>query len=212
MSIVDGRIIIDIPLTVISLSILLAFTAWGWSRGYRYMVTIALAVTLGYLVTVQANSIVQIVNALYAFMIRLLSILVPPVANIFPPPPIIPDNQEAPWLLRVLAFYVLFFVGIGWKGPWETQVLRGFAVDPKTRQLRLLGALTGFYVGILFTSAAATFWEQSSVDVQDSVPGWLAVTLASLPTYSSVITVFIAAFGLLLAITLFLQFVRSLQR
>lgn len=209
MSIQGGQIIISLPISIITIAIIAGFTVWGWSRGYRYMLTIALAVTIGYWVTVQASSIVGIVNALYAFFRRFFEILSPPVANLFPPGEIIPADSQAPLLLRVLTFYLLFAIGVAWKGPWEGSPLKGF--QGGSQQLRLLGALSGFYTGILFTGATAQFWREASVFVRNSLPGGVSAVLDSLNTFDTVTIVFIVAFMILLGITLFLQFLRSLQ-
>jgi hypothetical protein len=206
MRIVDGQLIIDLTGSLITLVILAAWTGLGWSRGFRYMVTIAGAVTLGYLLTVQADTIVRFVNGLYSFVIRFFNFISPSLASIFPPPNIIPDNAQAPLLLRVIVFFIFLAIGIGWKGPWEGAPLKGFS---GFQQMRMLGAFTGFYTGVLFISALATFWQEGAVFV--NFPATLALILGSLPTLTGIVPVFLAAFIFLMLIVSFNLFLRGLS-
>jgi hypothetical protein len=205
MRLENGQLIIDLAGSFITLVILTFWTVLGWYQGFRYIVTIALFVTLGYLLTVRADVIVGFVNGFYSFIVRFFDFLSPRLASIFPPPPIIPENVEAPLLLRVIVFFLCLAIGIGWKGPWETQ-LPGWLGQ---RQMRLLGAFTGFYIGILFVSAIATFWQAASpyVNFSDN----LSIILSSLPTLTNIIPVFLAAFIFLMIIVSFNLFLRGLS-
>jgi hypothetical protein len=205
MTIENGRIIIDLTGSLLTLAILAFWTWLGWFNGFRYIVTIAIFVTLGYLLTVRADVIVSFVNGIYSFFIRFFNFISPNLASIFPPPPIIPENAEAPLLLRVIVFFLLLAIGIGWKGPWETRLpgWQGF------QQMRLLGAFTGFYIGVLIISAIATFWQAGSqyVNFSDN----LQLILNGLPTLTNIIPVFLAAFIFLMIIVAFNLFLRGLS-
>jgi len=205
MTIENGRIIIDLTGSVLTLAILGFWTWLGWFNGFRYIVTIAIFVTLGYLLTVRADVIVSFVNGIYSFFIRFFNFISPNLASIFPPPPIIPENAEAPLLLRVIVFFLLLAIGIGWKGPWETRLpgWQGF------QQMRLLGAFTGFYIGLLIISAMATFWQAGSpyVNFSDN----LVLILNGLPTLTNIIPVFLAAFLFLMIIVAFNLFLRGIS-
>ncbi|MDQ2998943.1 MAG: hypothetical protein M3R61_18070, partial [Chloroflexota bacterium] len=96
-------------------------------------------------------------------------------------------------------------IGVGWKGPWETR-LKGWQGD---QQMRLLGAFTGFYIGILVVSAIATFWAAGSSYV--SFSDNLAIILNSLPTLANIIPVFLAAFIFLMIVVSFNLFLRGLS-
>jgi hypothetical protein len=105
----------------------------------------------------------------------------------------------------VIVFFLLLAIGVGWKGPWETRLpgWQGF------QQMRLLGAFTGFYIGILVVSALATFWQAGSPYVSFSEN--LAIILNSLPTLTNIIPVFLAAFIFLMIIVSFNLFLRGLS-
>ena len=205
MTIENGRVIIDLTGSVLTLAILGFWTWLGWFNGFRYIVTIAIFVTLGYLLTVRADVIVSFVNGIYSFFIRFFNFISPNLASIFPPSPIIPENAEAPLLLRVIVFFLLLAIGIGWKGPWETRLpgWQGFQL------MRLLGAFTGFYIGVLIISAIATFWQAGSqyVNFSDN----LQLILNGLPTLTNIIPVFLAAFIFLMIIVAFNLFLRGLS-
>ena len=114
--------------------------------------------TLGYLLTVRADVIVQLCQRGLQLHHPDFQLYQPQSGWYFPTPPIIPENAEAPLLLRVIVFFLLLAIGIGWKGPWETK-LPGWQGH---QQMRLLGAFTGFYIGALIISAIAVFWQAAS--------------------------------------------------
>ena len=205
MTLENGRLIIDLTGSLLTLGILGFWTWLGWFQGFRYIVTIALFVTLGYLLTVRADVIVSFVNGIYSFIIRFFNFISPNLASIFPPPPIIPENAEAPLLLRVIVFFLLLAIGVGWKGPWETRLpgWQGF------QQMRLLGAFTGFYIGALIISAIAVFWQAASPYVNFSEN--MQLILNGLPTLTNIIPVFLAAFIFLIIIVSFNLFLRGLS-
>jgi hypothetical protein len=205
MTLENGRLIIDLTGSLLTLLIIGFWVAVGWSEGFRYIVTIALFVTLGYLLTVRADVIVSFVNGIYSFVIRFFAFISPNLASIFPGSPIIPEYAEAPLLLSVIVFFLLLAIGVGWKGPWESR-LPGWSGG--NQQMRLLGAFTGFYIGVLFVSAIATFWQAGSAYVNFSDN--LAVILNSLPTLTNIIPVFLAAFIFLMIIVSLNLFLRGL--
>ena len=205
MTIENGQIIINLTGSLITILLLAFWTVWGWGQGFRFIVTIAGAVTLGYLLTVRADTIVTFVNGLYSFLLRFFNFISPSLASIFPPPNIIPDNAQAPLLLRVIVFFLFLAIGIGWTGPWET-TLKGWSGN---QQMRLLGAFTGFYTGVLFISALATFWQEGAVFV--NFPNTLAIILGSLPTLATIVPVFLAAFIFLMLIASFNLFLKGLS-
>ena len=206
MSIVNGQIIINLAGSITTILILAFWTTIGWFQGFRYIVTIALFVTLGYLLTVRADAIVNFVNGFYSFLIRFFNFLSPNLASLFPTPPIIPDNATAPLLLRVIVFFLFLAIGVGWTAPWEGKPLPGWG---GYQQMRLLGAFTGFYVGTLIVSAVAVFWQDGSQFV--SLPDNLTIILNSLPTLAGIMPVFLASFIFLMIIVSFSLFLRGLS-
>ncbi|MEN9936261.1 MAG: hypothetical protein RLZZ387_2840 [Chloroflexota bacterium] len=207
MRLENGQLIIDLTGSLLTFLLLGFWTALGWSRGFRYILTIAMFTTLGYLLTVRADVIVTLVNGLYGFIVRFFNFISPTLTAILPPTPIIPANAEAPLLLRVVVFIILLAVGVGWKGPWEGTPLSGWSGG--NRQLRLLGGLTGLYTGILVVSAVAVFWAAGRGFVE--FPPTLSAMLNSLPTFGATIPVFLASFIFLLMIVSLSVFVRGLQ-
>ena len=105
--------------------------------------------TLGYLLTVRADVIVSFVNGIYSFFIRFFNFISPNLASYLPASPIIPENAEAPLLLRVIVFFLYWRSAWAGKAPGRHDCRAGRA----TQQMRLLGAFTGFYIGVLFVSA-----------------------------------------------------------
>jgi hypothetical protein len=198
-------ITIDLGSAFLSNAILLVLAIIGFSRGFRYMVSIALFTTVGYLLTVQGgNYIVGLINRIWSSLPRLFAFVTGGNAgSVDPLPPIIPDNLEAPLLLRVLVFVALLAVGIGYAWPWEGKPLSGFQ---GARQMRVLGGLTGLYIGVLIVSALATFWAQASGVWQASPT--LSRALAGLPNYTAIVPSVIAAFFVLLAIIIVIRFDR----
>jgi len=77
------------------------------------------------------------------------------------------------------------------------------------QQMRLLGAFTGFYIGLLIISAMATFWQAGSpyVNFSDN----LVLILNGLPTLTNIIPVFLAAFLFLMIIVAFNLFLRGIS-
>ncbi|HWQ15792.1 MAG TPA: hypothetical protein VNL77_23525 [Roseiflexaceae bacterium] len=196
-------ITIDLGSAFVTNLILLVLAIFGFSRGFRYMVSIALFTTIGYLLTVQGgNYIVGLINRIWSSLPRLFALLTGG-GGAEPLPPIIPDNLQAPLLLRVLVFLGLLAVGIGYAWPWEGKPLAGFQ---GFRQLRVLGALTGLYIGVLLISALATFWSQASA-VWEASP-LLERALSGLPNYAGVVPSAIAAFFVLLVVVIILRFDR----
>ncbi len=206
MTIQNGQIVIDLTGSLVTVLILGFWTALGWYNGFRYILTTALFVTFGYLLTVRSDVIVNFVNGFYGFFIRFSNFLSPSLAAIFPDPPIIPPNAQAPLLLRVVVFIIFLVIGIGWKGPWETVLVgwQGF------RQMRLLGALTGLYIGFLTISATAIFWQAGAQFIAQP-NNTLALILNSLSTYSNIIPVLLASFLFLLLIAGTIAFFRGLR-
>src|SRR5690349_5727473 len=77
MTLENGRLIIDLTGSLLTLLIIGFWVAIGWSEGFRYIVTIGLFVTLGYLLTVRADVIVSFVNGIYSFVIRFFDFISP---------------------------------------------------------------------------------------------------------------------------------------
>ena len=200
-------ITIDLGSAFVTNRILIALAVLGFNRGFRYMTSIALFTTIGYLLTVQGgNYIVGLVNRVWTSLPGLFAFVTGGNAGAVDPlPPIIPDNLQAPLLLRVLVFGALLAIGIGYAWPWEGKPLTGFNFN-KDRQMRVLGALTGLYTGVLVISALATFWAQTS-GVWQTAP-LLSRALGGLPNFAAIVPSVIAAFFVLLVIIIILRFDR----
>lgn len=198
-------ITIDLGSTFVTNLVLILLAALGFSRGFRYMVSIALFTTLGYLLTVQGgNYIVGLINRIWSSLPRLFALLTGG-GSAQPLPPIIPDNLQAPLLLRVLVFVALLAIGIGYAWPWEGKPIgTNWA---QFRQLRILGLLTGLYIGVLVISALATFWAEAS-GVWRPESELLGRTLAGLPNFGAIVPAVIAAFFVLLVIIIIIRFDR----
>jgi hypothetical protein len=200
-------ITIDLGSAFVTNLVLLLLAAFGFSRGFRYMVSIALFTTIGYILTVQGgNYVVGLINRIWTSLPRLFAFVTGGnTGSIDPLPPIIPDNLQAPLLLRVLVFVALLAVGIGYAWPWEGKPIgTNWA---QFRQLRLLGLLTGLYIGVLSISAVATFWAQASAVWQPDSP-LVQRTLAGLPNFGAIVPAVIAAFFVLLGIIIIIRFDR----
>jgi hypothetical protein len=200
-------ITIDLGSAFVTNLVLILLAAIGFSRGFRYMVSIALFTTIGYILTVQGgNYIVGLINRIWTSLPRLFAFITGGnTSAVQPLPPIIPDNLQAPLLLRVLVFVALVAIGIGYAWPWEGKPIgTNWA---QFRQMRILGLLTGLYIGVLVISALATFWAQASSVWQPDSP-LLRATLAGLPNFAAVVPAVIAAFLVLIAIIIIIRFDR----
>jgi hypothetical protein len=200
-------ITIDLGSSIVTYALLFLIAANGFSRGFRYMLSIAIFETIGYLLTVQTgNFLVGLVNRTYSNMPKLAAFAIGrDPASVDALGPIIPDNFQSPLLLRALVFVALIAVGIGYAWPWEGKPLTGFDWN-KDRPMRLLGGLAGLYVAVLGMSAAATFWDEASGAVQ--FPPLLVAALSGLPNFLPIIPSVIAAFAILLVIIIIIRFDR----
>jgi len=198
-------ITIDLSGPFVTYSILAALGIFGWVWGFRYIVSLGLLTTIAYLVSVQGgNFIVDLINRTYSNLPRLAVFLTGgSTADVAPLGPIIPENLEAPLLLRVLLFIALVAIGIGYSFPWEGKPLGGWGGK---RPLRILGALTGLYTAVLLTSAVSIFWREFAPTVE--VSPTLATALNSLPTWTSIIPSTITAFVITLLIVTVIRFNR----
>ncbi|GAB4124283.1 MAG: hypothetical protein OHK0050_35580 [Roseiflexaceae bacterium] len=200
-------ITIDLGSSLLTYAILFALAAHGFSRGFRYMLSIAVFATIGYLLTVQSGEfIVGLVNRFYSNLPKLAAFVVgqnPATVDAFGP--VIPDNFQAPLLLRVLVFVALLAVGIGYAWPWEGKPLSGFDFN-KDRPLRLLGGLAGLYVAVIGLTAVATFWREAAAAVD--FPPLLVAALSGLPSFIGIVPSVMAAFGILLVIIIIIRFDR----
>lgn len=198
-------ITIDLGSAFVTNAVLITLAALGFSRGFRYMVSIGLFTTIGYILTVQGgNYIVGLINRIWGSLPRLFALLTGG-GSAEPLPPIIPDNLEAPLLLRVLVFIALVAVGIGYAWPWEGKPIgTNWA---QFRQMRILGLLTGLYIGVLSISALSTFWSQAAGVWQPESP-LLRQVLVGLPNFGAIVPAVIAAFFVLIAIIIVIRFDR----
>jgi hypothetical protein len=198
-------IVIDLGSAIVTYTILIALAIMGWARGFRYMLSIAIFITIGYLLTVQGgNFIVGLVNRFYTNGPKLAAFaLGRDPASVDSLPPLIPDNFQAPLLLRVLVFFALLAVGVAYAWPWEGKPMSGFQGN---RPVRVLGALTGLYIGVLGISALSTFWIETGGNL--NLPDLIVAALNGLPNYSPIVPSVIAAFFILLAAVILLRFNR----
>ena len=125
-----------------------------------------------------------------------------PISTVEPLQALIPDKFQAPLLLRVLVFGALLAVGIGYAWPWETTL----KPTDKARPLRILGLLTGLYVGVLGISAIREFWSAAPETLNQ--PNLLTTALNGLPSYQAIVPSVIGAFFVLLVVVILLRFDR----
>jgi hypothetical protein len=200
----NGLIIINLGSSIVTYTILIVLGALGWRHGFRYMLSIALFITIGYLLTVQGgNFVVGLVKRFYSNGPKLFAFaLGRDPSTVSALPPLIPDNFQAPLLLRVLVFLALLAVGVGYAWPWETKLAPG----QKAQSMRILGLLTGLYIGVLGISAIKTFW----VDAPESLNqgGLISTTLNGLPDFAGIVPSVIGAFFILLVVIIILRFDR----
>jgi hypothetical protein len=198
-------IVIDLGTAIVTYAILIALAVLGWTRGFRYILSIAIFTTIGYLLTVQGGDfIVGLVNRFYSNGPRLFAFaLGRDPSSVDPLPALVPDNFQAPLLLRVLVFFALLAVGIGYAWPWEGKPLSGFQGN---RPMRILGALTGLYTAVLGISAVSTFWEETGRAL--GLPELVVTALNGLPNYAAIVPSVIAAFLILLLVVIILRFNR----
>jgi hypothetical protein len=200
----NGLIIINLGSSIVTYTVLIVLAALGWRHGFRYMLSIALFITIGYLLTVQGgNFVVGLVNRFYSNGPKLFAFALgrdPSTVDALPP--LIPDNFQAPLLLRVLVFLALLAVGIGYAWPWETKLAPG----QKAQSMRILGLLTGLYIGVLGISAIKTFW----IDAPESLNqgGLISTTLNGLPDFAGIVPSVIGAFFILIVVIIILRFDR----
>jgi hypothetical protein len=204
MSTDNGLIIINLGSSIVTYTILIALVVAGWQRGFRYMLSIALFMTIGYLLTVQGGDfVVGLVNRFYSNGPKLFAFaLGRDPASALALPPLIPDNFQAPLLLRVLVFIALLAVGIGYAWPWEATL----KPTDKAQTMRILGLLIGLYIGVLGISAISTFWEAAPESLNR--PGLVTSALNGLPNYAPIIPSVIGAFFILLIVIILLRFDR----
>jgi hypothetical protein len=207
MNISDGTITIDFGSIIITYAILIGLAYLGFRKGFRYMLSIALFLTLAYVLTVRGGDyIVDLVNRFYSNGPKLFAFAVGRDPSAVPAlDPLIPANFQAPWLLRVLVFIALVAVGVAYAWPWE-----GYRLNPKLRAghpIRILGVLTGLYVGVLGVSAVSTLWAQGP-DQLKQPSNLLVTTLNALPDFGPIIPSVIAAFLLMLGVIILLRLSR----
>jgi hypothetical protein len=184
------QLIIDLSGPLVALLLYGGFTLYGWARGFRQIVTLAGALTLGYLLTVRGDgAVVALVNGAYAAAVRVVGMLGPGIADTLPATPLIASSLEAPLLLRALVFGILVAVGGSYDGPWNDGGLRGLVGDA---QQRMLGAGTGFYCALLLINALAVFWGAARTLIDPGGP--LTTALDSLRPNPDVAAVFIMTF------------------
>ena len=204
MSTDNGFIIINLGSSIVTYAILIGLALLGWRTGFRYMLSIALFMTIGYLLTVQGGDfVVNLVNRFYSNGPKLFAFALgrdPSSASSLPP--LIPDNFQAPLLLRVLVFIALLAVGIGYAWPWET-VLKP---TDKAQSMRILGMLTGLYIAVLGISAISAFWSAAPESLNQ--PNLLTSALNGLPNYAPIVPSVIGAFFILLIVIVILRFDR----
>ncbi len=201
----NGFIIINLGSSIVTYAILIGLAALGWRKGFRYMLSIAIFITIGYLLTVQGgNFVVGLINRFYTNFPKLIAFALGRDFNTVEPlNPLIPDNFQAPLLLRILVFLALLAVGIANAWPWEGPPLKP---NDKAQNMRLLGLLAGLYVGVLGISAASAFWADAPESLNRG--GLLSSALTSLPNYAAVIPSMIGAFVILLIVIILLRFNR----
>jgi hypothetical protein len=199
-------IVINLGSIVFTYLILIGLGVLGWVRGFRYMLSIALFLTIGYSLTVQGgNFVVGLVNRIWSQSPRFFAFVLGRSPNeVDPLGPLIPENFESPLLFRVLVLVALIIVGVVKAWPWEGKPMSGFKGG--TQSMRILGAVTGVYIGVLGVSAISSFW--SEVGRSLDLPELLLVALNGLPTFAEVIPSMIGAFFVLLFVLIILQFPR----
>ncbi len=204
MSIDNGVIIINLGSSIVTYAILIGLGALGWRNGFRYMLSIAIFITIGYTLTVQAgNYVVTLLNRFYTNLPKLFAFaLGRDFTSVETLPPLIPDNFQAPLLLRVLVFIALLAVGIGYAWPWES-VLKP---TDKAQSMRVLGLILGLYVGVLGISAISAFWAAAPESLNQ--PNLLTAILNGLPNYQPIVPSMIGAFIVLLIVIILLRFDR----
>src|SRR5689334_2448293 len=173
-------IVIDLGSRLVTYAILIGLAVLGWRQGFRYMLSIALFITIGYLLTVQGGGfVVALINRFYSNGPKLAAFALgrdPSTVDALPP--LIPDNLQAPLLLRVLVFVAFVVVGIVRTWPWEALLKPD--VKP-VHPLRILGALTGMYIGVLGINATAVFWAAAPESLNQ--PNLLTTALNGLPRF-----------------------------
>jgi hypothetical protein len=184
------QLIIDLSGPLVALLLYGGFTLYGWLRGFRHIVTLAGALTLGYLLTVRGDgAVVGLVNGAWAGTVRVGGMLGDGVAEMLPATPLIAASLEAPLLLRMLVFGIVLAVGGSYVAPWSDGGLQGIG---GASQLRMLGAGTGFYCALLLINALAVFWGAARPVL--AADGPLATALDSLRPNPDVAGVFIMTF------------------
>jgi hypothetical protein len=206
MDINSNAITINFGSIFITYVILIGLALLGFRKGFRYMLSIALFLTLAYVLTVRGGEfVVDLVNRFWSNGPKLAAFAVGrDPGSVAPLDPLIPANFQAPWLLRVLVFIALVAIGVARTWPWEA------ALKPTVKPghpLRILGLLTGLYTGVLGISAISTLWGQAPDNVRQS-SNLLVTTLNGLPDFAAIVPSVIAAFFIMLLVIILLRLSR----
>lgn len=198
---------ITIDLAIGYLILLAVMGLWGWVRGLRWMMSIGIFTTFGYLLTVQSGEfIVATLNRIYANLPRLLAFATGgSPAAVDPFPPIIPDNAQAPLILRIVLFAALVFVGIFYSWPWEKKLTGWQGNQPS----RVGGLLIGLYTAALIISGLFVFWNATEGTI--IVPDWLQRVLSNLPNWTDAMPALVTAFGVFVVVLVVTRFDRLLK-
>lgn len=198
-------IVIDLGSMALTYAILIAMGIFGWSRGFRYMLSIAIFITLGYVLAVQAdNFIVDLINRFWTSIPKMFAfILGRNPSDVAAWNPLIPEDFTAPLVFRILVFFSLLLIGIIRAWPWEGKPLSGLKASTADRGTRILGAATGVYIGVIGISAVASFWNELSTVVV--LPDLLTAALNGLPTFDNLVPSMIAAFIVVVFILTLMQ-------
>lgn len=133
---------------------------FGWFRGIRAFLTVAVASTIAYLACAN-NGIMMIstLNRIYANSPRLVAFLGgndPCKADLLGP--LIPGEPESPLSFRIGLFLILIVVSlfVNPRFRWYRRM-----PDDKNESLsRVLGVFTGVYIVLLWIGGAVAFWKE----------------------------------------------------
>jgi hypothetical protein len=206
MDINSNTITINFGSIFITYVILIALSLLGFRKGFRWMLSIALFLTLGYVLTVRGGEfLVDLINRFWTNTPKLAAFAIGrDFASVTTFDPLIPANFQAPWLLRVLVFIAMVAIGVARTWPWE------YTLKPTVKPghpLRILGLLTGLYTGVLAISAISTLWGQAPDNIRQS-SNLLVTTLNGLPDFGAIIPSVIAAFFIMLIVIILLRLSR----
>jgi hypothetical protein len=168
----------------------------GYLRGFRALLTITLVSIIAYLTCVRGGEeLVAVINRLYVNAPRLVAFAAGRDPGTVEPLDTLIVGFQVPLFFRVVLFFSLIAFG------WFFNARPGwYSANPNTKAeplARILGALNGAFIAILWSNGLTVFWQEFVAD-GGGFEGPVAAMLNILPDLSVLIPSLITVFFILL--------------